>query len=317
MKEYTQISIKIPSQWEEAFTMCLFEAAAEGVEVEDPAIIQAHLDAGDWDASVFDGQQMELGEVGLRSLFPERELAEAAAEAARQLAAELGVTAAIQLEQIPEVDWQSKWKESFVSIPVGERLWLSPAWDENRAPEGRVKLRINPGQAFGTGDHATTRMALCFLEEHLREGESIIDLGCGSGLLGIAGLKLGASHVTAVDIDPVCGPSVEEHCRLNGITEEQFTFHCGDVLSDERLQRKLRRDNKADIVVANITAQVIFDLARIVGRFMSPGARLICSGILDEYAPDIADRLVNCGMAVIGEMHEQGWTSFACVPAYE
>lgn len=317
MNEYTQLSIKIPAQWEEAFTMGLFDAGAEGVEVQDPAIIQAHLDAGDWDASVFDGQRLEVGEVTLRSLFPEREPAEAAAEAARKLAAEQGVTAQIQLEQIPEVDWQSKWKESFVSIPVGEKLWLSPAWDENRAPEGRVKLRINPGQAFGTGDHATTRMALKFLEEQLQPGESIIDLGCGSGLLGIAGLKLGASRVTAVDIDPVCGPSVEEHCQLNGIAPEQFTFYCGDVLSDEKLQRKLRRDNKADIVLANITAQVIYDLVRIVGRFMAPGGRLICSGILDEYAPAIADRLVNCGMAVIGEMHEQGWTSFACVPAYE
>lgn len=317
MSEYTQLTIRIPSQWEEDLTMALFDAGAEGVEVQDPAIIQAHLDAGDWDASVFDGQQLELGEVTLRSLFPEEAMARAAAEAAKALARRLEAPCELSLEQVPEVDWQSKWKEGFVSIPVGERLWLSPAWDENRAPEGRVKVRINPGQAFGTGDHATTRMALQFMEEYLQEGESIIDLGCGSGLLGIAGLKLGAFRVTAVDIDPVCGPSVEVHCQLNNIEPERFCFYCGDILADEKLQRKLRRENKADLVLANITAEIIYDLARIVGRFMAPGARLICSGILDEYAPAIADRLVNCGMAIIGEMHDKGWACFACVPAYE
>lgn len=317
MSEYTQLTIKLPAPQEEDFTMALFEAGAEGVEVQNPAIIQEHLDAGDWDASVFDGQQLELGEVTLRSLFPEQELAQAAAESAQKLADAQGLSIELTLEQIPEVDWQSKWKEGFISVPVGQRLWLSPAWDETPAPEGRVKVRINPGQAFGTGDHATTRMALQLLEDQLQPGDSIIDLGCGSGLLGIAGLKLGASRVTAVDIDPVCGPSVEEHCQLNDIPAEAFTFYCGDILADEKLQRKLRRENKADIVVANITAEIIFDLARIVGRFMAPGARLICSGILDEYAPTIGDRLVNCGLAVIGEMHDKGWTSFACVPSYE
>ncbi len=317
MTEYSQITLEVPAAAEEDFTMVLFDNGAEGVEVQSPALIQAHLEAGDWDASVFDGQTLDTDRVTLRCLFLRPETARQAAEAAQRLAESRALDYRISLEQVPEVDWQSKWKEGFRPMAVGERLWLSPAWDESPVPADRVCVRINPGRAFGTGDHATTRMALQFLEEQLQPGETLIDLGCGSGLLGIAGLKLGAAKVTAVDIDPVCAEAVAEHCGLNGIGPEQLEFLCGDVLADEKLQRRLRRENKADLVVANITADVIYDLARIVGRFMAPGARFICSGILDEYAAAIGDRLVNCGLAVIGELHEAGWTSYACVPAYE
>lgn len=317
MTNYTQITIQIPSQWEEAFTMALFEAGAEGVEVQDPALIQAHLDAGDWDASIFDGQALDTSRLVLRCLFATEDQGQAAADALRSLAQEAQIAYDLQLAEVPEVDWQQKWKEGFTPQPVGERLWLTPVWDQTPAPADRIPVRINPGQAFGTGDHATTRMALRFLEDQLRPGETILDLGCGSGLLAIAGLKLGAARAIAVDLDPVCQAAVAEHRQENDIRPEQLTFYCGDVLSDEKLQRNLRRENRADVVVANITASVIFDLARIVGRFMAHGARFICSGVLDAYAGQIGDRLVNCGLAVIGEQHEDGWTSFLCVAAYE
>ena len=312
---YLELSLDVPKAEEETWTMLLFDLGAEGVEVSDPSLIAAHLAAGDWDASVFDGDTLSCGRVVLRALVPKNVAGEKIASALRIQAAD---SAEVQFSsrEVPPVDWQETWKEGFVSRPIGRRLWIRPRWDCAPAPEDRVVIVIDPGMAFGTGDHPTTEMVLASLENYVQPGDHVIDLGCGSGILAIASLGLGAESAVGVDLDEVCQNAVTEHLRLNGIAEERFRFYEGDVLSDEKLQRVLRQE-KGQLVLANISASVLRDLAGIVGRFMAPRAYFICSGILLDYAQEVAQALVNAGLAIIAQRRVGDWVSYVTVMSYE
>ncbi len=313
--EYIEIRLEAPRELEERLTMLLFDLGAEGVEVADNAIIMRHLAAGDWDASVFDGQELPTARVSLRALTPLDAAGRAMAEA---VLAEAGGLPDVDIycDVVPPQDWQEKWKEGFVARPVGDRLWIRPYWDETPPPEGRIPINVNPGMAFGTGDHPTTEMALELIEEYLQPGERVVDFGCGSGILAIAALKLGASEAIAVDIDEVCGPAVAEHLRINDLPAERLRFYAADILADDRLQRSLRRE-KGQLVLANINAEVLRDLAGVAGRFMAPGGYFIASGILADYAGPVAKSLIYAGLAIIGQRQVGDWVSYVAVAAYE
>lgn len=306
--DWLMLQFVLPKAQEDFLTTLLFECGAEGLEVEDPTEIIDHLARKDWDVSVYEGQQPETGLLKMKTWLPCDDAGKAALAAIEE-----GIRPFPEIvltwEVTPPVDWQQTWKESFTARAVGARLWVAPEWDETPAPEGRTRLAISPGMAFGTGDHATTGMVLELLDEYLQPGTEVTDLGCGSGILAIAALKLGAKHAICVDIDPVCEDVVAKHCAINGVTEEELSLTISDVLSDEKLQRMLRA-NKADVVVANIYANVICDLAPVVGRFMKEGAYLICSGILEQYADRVAKALVNGGFTILRERTQGEWVAF-------
>jgi len=317
MPKYVKITVAAPAAYEEPITMLMLDQGAAGVEVSDPALIKEHLLAGDWDASVFDGQEIVTGDVTLSCLLEGgREAALPLLEALAALSAKEALELQPLVAEAPDTDWQRQWKEAFQPLAIGDKLYVRPSWDESPIPEGRVAVNIEPGMAFGTGDHATTAMMLALLEEYLQPGGRILDVGCGSGILGIAGLKLGASSVIGVDIDEVCVAAVADHLRLNGIREDDFAFILGDILAEEKLQRRLRQ-NKAQLVLANINAHVIFDLTRVVGRFLAPGGVFLCSGIIADQGGVIANRLVSCGLAILNSREQDGWCAFAAVPSYE
>ena len=313
--DYIEFKLDAPKAREEELTMLLFDNGAQGVEVDDPGAILQHLEQGDWDASVFDKQNIVAGQVHLRSLMPLDETGRRAAEAVRAATNAMD-DVDCEINVVEPVDWQEKWKEGFKARPVGDKLWLKPYWDDTPAPEGRVTLKVNPGMAFGTGDHPTTSMMLEMIEEYIEPGQTIVDLGCGSGILAIAGLLLGAEHAVGVDIDPVCEEAVREHLRLNGIDESRFTYYTGDIVCDDRLQHKVRRQ-KGQLVVANITKDVLVDLAGVAGRFMAPQGVICCSGVLRDFGAEVAEALVYANMSVINSRVEGEWAAFAAVRAYE
>ena len=215
------------------------------------------------------------------------------------------------LDELKEEDWAFGWQKYYKPMEIGRRLLVVPEWEKNTVDcGGRVPLILDPGLAFGTGSHATTQLCLQALEKTVRPGDRVLDLGCGSGILSIAALKLGAESAQAVDIDEKCLNVAYENAALNGIGRDRYTVRVGDVLSDEALRSEL--GGGYDIVVANIVADVILGLAPMVRQFLKPGGQFLCSGIIDDRAVEVADGLRRCGWAILETREESGWFAYSC-----
>ena len=213
------------------------------------------------------------------------------------------------MEGIEDADWENNWKAFYKPMEIGERLIVIPDWEE-ADPGDRVALRLNPGLAFGTGSHATTRLCLTALEKHVEKGMRVLDLGCGSGILSIASLLLGAESAFACDIDEKAVDIAYENAALNGVGRDRYTVRAGDVLSDKGLRREM--GDGYDIVAANIVSDVIIALAPEAGRWMKPEGWFLCSGIIDDRAAEVRQVLEENGFAVAEEGQSEGWFGFLC-----
>ena len=213
------------------------------------------------------------------------------------------------VDGIEDADWENNWKAFYKPMEIGERLIVIPDWEEAES-RGRVALRLNPGLIFGTGSHATTRLCLTALEKHVEKGMRVLDLGCGSGILSIASLLLGAESAFACDIDEKAVDIAYENAALNGVGRDRYTVRAGDVLSDKRLRREM--GDGYDIVAANIVSDVIIALAPEVSRWMKPEGWFLCSGIIDDRAAEVRQVLENNGFTVAEEGQSEGWFGFLC-----
>ena len=210
---------------------------------------------------------------------------------------------------VEDSDWENNWREYYKPIPVGEKLVVVPEWEE--APDdGRVPLRLDPGLIFGTGSHATTRMCLAALEGFALPGLRVLDLGCGSGILGIGALLLGCERCLGVDIDPKAPDVVMHNAALNGIGPDRMTAWAGDILGDASLRERI--GGGFELVLANIVADVIIPLSGTVRQFMSPEGIFICSGIIEYRWPETADALKANGFEILAHRSEDEWHSFVC-----
>ena len=211
--------------------------------------------------------------------------------------------------RVADADWENNWKQFYKPMEIGERLIVVPEW-EQADTRGRIPLILNPGLTFGTGSHATTRLCLTALEKHIRGGEKVLDLGCGSGILSIAALLLGAEHAFACDIDEKCVDVAYENAALNGIGRDRYTVRWGDVLTDRQLQREF--GDGYDVIAANIVSDVIIGLAGRVRPFLNPDGRFLCSGIIDDRAEEVSDVLRREGWEILETNSSEGWFSFLC-----
>ncbi len=211
----------------------------------------------------------------------------------------------ILLNECRNEDWENNWKQYFHPIPVGEKLLIRPIWEDEFEAGERKVLNIEPGLAFGTGTHETTRLCLETLENYIKEGTTVLDIGCGSGILSIASLLLGAEKAVGVDIDALAVKTAKENGEVNGFSEPQFTVLQGNLTD--------KISGKYDVVVANIVADVIIMFLKDVASFMNEGGVFITSGIIDTREQDVIDGFDKYGFKVKARHTEGGWVCFECV----
>ena len=222
--------------------------------------------------------------------------------AARMEAA--GIAYTVETEGVEQEDWQNGWRKYYHPMEIGKRLAVVPSWQEYNTD--RVKLILDPGLAFGTGGHETTSLCMEALDERVKGGERVLDIGTGSGILAIAALKLGAAVAEGVDIDPVAVRTAGENAALNGV-QDKLTVLVGD-LSD-------KASGQYDIITANIVANAILSLAPAVPGLMAEGATFIASGIIDSRKDEVIAGLEKAGLAVVEVKEKRGWECIVCKKA--
>lgn len=236
-------------------------------------------------------------------ISPEENPAEAIAFLSERYHAE-GITHTISTAACAEEDWIHNWKKYFKPIPVGEKLLIRPNWENEYDAQGRTVLHLEPGLAFGTGTHETTRLCMELLEQFVKPGMSVLDVGCGSGILSVAALLLGAERAVGVDIDELAVKTAIQNAELNHV-ENRFTALCGNLT--EHVQGTYH------IVVANIVADIIISLTEDVSKFLAPGAVYLMSGIINTRKKDVLDALKG-RFEVIARREEKGWIALAARP---
>ena len=214
--------------------------------------------------------------------------------------------------RLKENDWAYSWQKYYKPMEIGRRLYIVPEWERDaEIPDGRVPLLLNPGLTFGTGSHASTQLCLMGVEQYTKGGGEVLDLGCGSGILSIAALVLGASHAVAVDIDPKAVGVAYENAALSGIGKDRYLVRAGNVLTDETLVKEISQ-RSYQLILANIVADVIIPLAPLAKSLLAPRGIFLCSGIIDKRAEEVRTALEQAGLEVIETKEQTGWISFVC-----
>lgn len=215
----------------------------------------------------------------------------------------VGIDYAIEKSSVKESDWSDNWKQYFKPLEIGNRLAVCPSWESYENRDGRHVLTIDPGAAFGTGAHDTTRLCLTVLDRLCRPGQTLLDVGCGSGILAISALLLGCDSAVGVDIDPLAVKVAKENASLNGLSD-RTEFVCGDLVEAVTGQY--------DLVCANIVADVIIQLCDSVLPFLKDEGLFLCSGIIDSRESDVLEKLEQVGLRVRDRAESGGWVALVC-----
>ena len=222
----------------------------------------------------------------------------------RQRVAELELHAEIELVGVNEEDWANSWKAYYKPIKIGEKIVICPAWERYTPAEGEIVIRMDPGMAFGTGTHETTRLVIRLLEKYTKEGQLMLDVGTGTGILAICASRLGARFCRAYDIDPTAVRVARENIKDSGL--ENVTCDQSDLLKQVSLE-----DGPYDLVSANIVADIIIRMTPDVGRYMKEDAVLLASGIIAERCDDVVECFEKNGFKVVEKLTDNDWCGLA------
>ena len=212
------------------------------------------------------------------------------------------------VSQLPDVDYEESWKDSYPPQPIGNSLLVLPYWLSDTDTQGRKPVILDPGLTFGTGAHPSTQMVMEAMEELVQPGDHCLDLGSGSGILSIAALRLGAADAIGIDIDPKAEDIARENAAYNGFAAPEFTALTGNVTADKALMQRLS-EREYSVVLVNIVADVIIGLAPVLPRFLAGDSTLICSGILNTRLPDVLQALEQAGLTVTQIREKEDWRS--------
>ena len=316
--KWIEVSINTTPAGIEPVTGRLYRLGIQGVEIfgdEDGMREALEQHAQYWDYVDIDDLKRQMGPPMVKAYVAD---SEAGAELLAAIRAAIGQLRAIDSEGdfgsltvkervVQEEDWANNWKVFFKPLPVGEKILVLPSWEDEPKNHGRHVLRIDPGMVFGTGTHETTQLCMEAMERWMEPGECLLDLGCGSGILSVAGLLLGAEKAVGVDIDDNASRVVEENRQMNGIGSDKFLFYGGDLIEDAGLRQKLGAGYGA--VLANIVADVIIPLTPHVPGFLRPGGVYIVSGVIESRKEDVRAALESAGFGVVDECQKADWVS--------
>lgn len=303
--EWTEITLTIPRAELETAEAIAQMAVPYGIYVEDYANLEqeameiAHIDLIDEELLKKDRTHAIVHIY----ISPEASPAEALAFLQERCTAEK-LHATLRRASICEADWANEWKKYFNPIEIGQKLAICPTWETYENPDGRTVMQIDPGMAFGTGGHATTRLCLETLERYITPQTELLDLGCGSGILSIAALLLGAARTVGIDIDPLAVKTARENGALNGLEPPRYEIAQGNLTE--------RVTGQFDVVVANIVADVIIFFCPQVRQYMKPGAVFITSGIIDTREPEVRAAFAANGLQIRSRYENGGWVCFVC-----
>ena len=214
----------------------------------------------------------------------------------------------IEESQTEDIDWVNNWKQYFHQFYIDDILVI-PSWEKVEAKdEDKMVIHIDPGTAFGTGMHETTQLCIRQLKKYVTEGAQILDVGCGSGILGMLALKFGAGYSVGTDLDPCAIDATHENMEVNGIKKDQYEVMIGNIIDDKAVQDAAGYE-KYDIVAANILADVLIPLTPVIVRQMKKGGIYITSGIIDDKETAVAEAVRSAGLEVLEINHQGEWVS--------
>ena len=314
---WNEITIQTETPAVDALCAMLTDLGVKGFVTQDKESFQEFLDdkEGKWD--YIDEDLMQLSDCDTSITFYLPDDAQGAEQFAnirnfveslrqREDAAFFG-SLEITSSHVREDDWANNWKQYFKPFPVGEKLFIKPSWEEIPLEQQRIVLEIDPASSFGTGQHHTTRLCLELMETVLNQGDKILDLGCGSGILSIGAILLGAESAAAVDIVDNSVRTALENAEKNHISKENYHTYCGDVCTDTALRETL--GTGYDLICANIVADVLIAMSDLFGNFLKQNGYLIVSGIIIERAEEVLGCLREKGFSQIEVREKEGWAA--------
>lgn len=307
--KYIELQVLTTTEASDAVSEILYDEGAAGVLIEDPNDFKAlNRDEKSWD--YIDEELVKLfGEdARVKGYFPSGDFSENKLRYIKSRVDKLDEyglpkgRGEVSLREINEEDWANGWKKYYKPVKPGEKVVIKPTWEEYEAGAGEVIVELDPGMAFGTGTHETTVMCVKLLEKYVKSGSTVFDVGCGSGILGITAVKLGAGKVVCVDIDELSCKVSRENAELNKV-EDRLDVRCGNLLDVV--------DDKADVIVANIIADIIISFSGDAMSFLNKDGIFISSGIIRDRRDDVLKKLEEEGFKVLGTLTMGEWCAIA------
>lgn len=321
--EWTEVKIYTTTEGIEPVTAALLDTGITGIQVEDDNELKTYLTTSSqyWDYVDEELLNKPVEDTKITVYVSDNPYGEEILlhikEAVNNLknmdiGLDLGRLDIETTSNLNDEEWLNKWKEFYKPFTIGNRIMVKPVWEDVEVPDNRVVFNINPGHVFGTGLHQTTQLCMLELEKYINEESVVADLGCGSGILSIISLLLGAKSAFAVDIDANAIKTAYENAELSGVDTSKYYVTSGNVIGDKKLQDEIGYD-KYDVVVANIIADVICAITPVVPNQLKKGGHFIASGIIKDRIDDVYKALEENNLKVVSTNIKDEWVCITSV----